>query len=233
MKKLLLTLTLVLTLATPALAVWDHWAVRDTIIGLVAPQIATPRAVLLGDSISEANAGTSLCDRAVLNAGYGGANAYAIAARISAVTPYVNGARVYLMIGTNDAYGPNTTLAADGAAWWTAYNANGAVLQNSYEAWREYHATIITALRNAGATVVLVTVPPTSSGAPVSKDAILQINHAVTFIGSAWSVPVVDAYTALADANGYATSGYVVGDGIHLSVAGYAVLNPALGAVCP
>lgn len=206
-----------------------HWDVRDRIVGIQAAQIPQ-HVTVVGDSITEGNTVTELCGERVLNAGYGGITARELALRVPTVAPYA-GRVVWVLVGTNDAWGPNNQLAQDGEAWWIQWRQTQTVRPGVYQTWREFHAQVVQGLMGTGARVVLVTIPPAERGALVSAGAVAYLNAAVKFLGSAWGLQVVDVYGALTDPQGYMPQGATL-DGVHPNGPTYDTINRVLEGGC-
>jgi lysophospholipase L1-like esterase len=176
------------------------WAMLLAISSAFAP---LPRFVAFGDSITYrapwATVAASASVDFVRNAGVPGNTTAQMLARLNHDVLAYNPDVVTLMGGTND-------------------RAQGVPLRTAMAHLR----TIITRLENAGARVVLMTIPPNTG-------SVAAWNAAIRSLADSEGVPCADIYSVLANAHGGWLPGLTT-DGVHPTAAGYARMAPVIAA---
>jgi lysophospholipase L1-like esterase len=81
--------------------------------------------------------------------------------------------------------------------------------------------------KQAGIRVVLATIPPEGASRAQYNPGIVTLNAWMRDYAASHGVVLADYYSLLVDANGNLASQYDLGDGQHLSAAGYGKITPA------
>lgn len=179
------------------------------------------RLVALGDSITAGTAGSTWLTYLdpppvyVHNAGIGGNTTTQMLARLTTDVLAYSPTDVTIMGGTNDIFGvTDMTLAAMAGSF-----ANLASIMDQIVA--------------AGASAWLLTIPPVEimwdDGTSVET-----YNGALPALAAAHGATFIDVWAALVDGSGnWANAAWEVGDGVHPSAIGSAIIAGVVGAVLP
>lgn len=208
MRKLVRILAALAFATTAVLAgPWQaHFDARLAIISAQVELLGTGDMMVLGDSNTEmfwwnTNAGCQ-----IINAGFAGARTADIAAVANNLAATTLPKVVHIMLGTNDVY----LLTTDPE--WPALYAN--------------LTAVVTAFKSRGAKVVLWPIPPMSSayldpyGGNAKRDAINAVIAQVAVDqGVYWDWWWPQQITSGGGSSGYAVSGALQSDGVHLSAA--------------
>lgn len=192
-------------LPSAAQSYWTpHWAARDAVISAQATLLAPYNKVMfVGDSNREMYWWNTTGSCLIENAGYAGVHINDMVSRAATLASY-HPVRVDIMLGTNDLF---TTTPADLAQMQTDLTS------------------IVMAFKNLSIPVTLEPIPPFDSGYAtlVARDAINGVIQTVAGnTGSYWDWYWVDTITQGTMVNGVVTSGYAIsgamnGDHVHLS----------------
>ena len=175
-----------------------NWQQVDALALNQATQSLGQGILLVGDSLSNRNPITTMCERPVIRAGYEGGTWHDVPLR--PIWPNVQATTAFVLLGTNDAF---KTFPLDAA-------------------WLAEVQSFLNVIHGQAGQVFLVLPPPIINGATTVNQRIQTIATLLSTLGE----QTVDART-IQDSQ-YFT------DGVHLSAAGYLVLNALYGAAaCP
>lgn len=167
--------------------------------------VGNTATVLIGDSITEGFWWNSIGDCRIVNAGFAGINADGVAARLPIILQGGPPKYAIVMLGSN-----NTNLLPGNLTFTDA----------QAEAFEARYSQIVDTLRNAGTTVIVVSIPPIEpeklKNISRSKDAIIRLNTIIRDrIAAPRGLTYVDLYDLLLHDSDITT------DGIHFSPATY------------
>lgn len=215
---------------------WEpHFQSRNVTIAAQVALLGTGDIMLLGDSNTEMFWwNINSCN--ILNAGFGGARIRHIAERSQALAALARPKIVHIMIGTNN-LATKYRETPDGMAEWNSMQAD--------------ITTIVEAFQSVGAIVVLWPVPPFENGnGNLAERAAINtlLNSVRTAKNTYWDWWWPNTITQGPNVAGFVTSGYAVsgallGDGVHLSpssqisrfyrlTAWYSTIHAQTGVAC-
>lgn len=194
---------------------WEsHWVGRE---GAMRHHIGTAGADatwIVGDSLTEGFWWNQIGNCRVINVGFGGITAKAMAGRIGGLSGYGTPRYAIVMIGTN--------------------TANVAIPQSEVDAFPTHLRTIVDALVARGARPLLASIPPieanVGAGPQFSQARINQMNNAIVALAAERGYPLINLNYPFMDLQQFVAYPGTTTDGVHLTPASYGKLYNAFNA---
>ncbi|MGM4909111.1 SGNH/GDSL hydrolase family protein [Rhizobium sp. 768_B6_N1_8] len=182
---------------------WEgHWVARSNTIMLESAIVGERQVMIFGDSNTEQFWWNEVGGCKILNAGFGAAQISDVVSYAEPLAETAKPAIVHIMLGSNNLR-PGSNSTGDWRKRWDAMSAGLEKIVRTFKA--------------VGSTVVLWEIPPTSRDFGSASDRDL-INATIEKVALDTGVYLDKAWDkGLVAADGYAVSGSVVPDGVHLT----------------